>query len=445
VDSPDISYARSGDVHVAYQSFGNGPPIIGVPPFVQNIEALWGDPSGCYPGWLTRFGSFRTITHFDKRGTGLSDRVSGPVGIEERMDDLRAVMDAAGIDRAAIGGISEGGPLALLFAATYPERVESLLLFGTAAKFVSGEGYPHGVTPDEMAFVADELAGHWATPDSILVPGWMPSLAADAEFCRWAMSYERACASPGAIRDMMRFVATVDVRSILSTIQVPTLVVHRTDDLIVPVEHGRYLAEHITGARYMELPGVDHCPWVGDGDSVLDEFEEFLTGERPGAPDIDRVLATVLFTDIVGSTELAGRLGDGPWRTLLDRHDRAAQRETERYGGRVVKSTGDGVLATFDSPSRAVRAGLAMVGAAAALGIEIRAGLHTGEIERRGEDIAGIAVHVAARVMAQAGPSELLTSATVRDLVLGAPFTFEDRGVHELKGLAGDWRILAAT
>ena len=436
---PDIHYARSGDVHIAFQTFGSGPSLVGVPPFMQNLEALWDDPSGLYPRFLNRLAGFRTVTHFDKRGSGLSDRVPGLVGIEDRMDDFRAVMDAAGIERASIAGVSEGGPLAMLFAATYPERVETLALLGTAARFVAGDGYEHGPSPDAFAQFVDQLASHWATPESLLVPVFMPSLFEDTAFRRWSARYERLAASPGAVRDIMRFIAAIDVRDVLEAIRVPTLIIHREGDLVTPVAHGRYLAQHIAGARYVELPGFDHVPWVGDADAVLDELEEFLTGERPRGPETDRVLATVLFTDIAGSTERAAELGDRRWRELLDRHDTTARREVGANDGCVVKSTGDGILASFDSPSRAVRAAQALIAAARPLGVEIRAGVHTGEIERRGDDVAGLAVHVAARVMALAAPSELLASSTVRDLVLGGDFRFDDRGERALKGVDGRW------
>jgi class 3 adenylate cyclase len=257
------------------------------------------------------------------------------------------------------------------------------------------------------------------------------------------MTYERACASPGAVRDILRFIRDIDVRAVLPAIQCPTLVLHRTGDLPVAVEHGRYLADHIPGARLVELPGWDHMPWVGDTDALLNEIEEFITGERSVRVEVDRVLATVVFTDIVGSTARAGELGDQRWRTLLDRHDAAVRRELARHGGREVKATGDGFLATFESPSRGVRAAIAMGEAARTLGLEIRAGVHTGEIERRGADVSGVGVHVGARISALAGPSEVLVSSTVRDLVLGSDFTFADRGRHTLKGVAGDWQLLA--
>jgi class 3 adenylate cyclase/pimeloyl-ACP methyl ester carboxylesterase len=441
---PETRYARSGDVHIAYQSLGAGPPFVGIPPFVQNVDAMWGDPSGLFPSFLNEVAGFVTLTHFDKRGTGLSDRTSGLVGIEERVDDLRAVMDALGIERCSIGGISEGGPLAMLFAALYPERVDKLLLAATAARFVSGDGYPYGFPAELLESLVDQVADQWATPDSLLVPMWMPSMMGDAEFRAWVTAYERACASPGAVRDVGRYLGTIDVRSVLPSIRAPTLIIHRTDEQLVPVEHGRYLAEHIPGASIVEIPGIDHVPWVPDCRDFVEEMRTFLTGERRAAVlDVDRVLATVLFTDIVGSTEQASALGDQKWREVLDRHDACVRRELAHFGGVEVKTTGDGFLATFDSPSRAVRAAQAICRAAPAAGVQVRAGLHTGEVERRGDDVAGVGVHVGARVAALAGPSEVLTSSTVRDLVLGSEFVFEDRGRHSLKGLDGDWQLLA--
>jgi class 3 adenylate cyclase len=441
---PDIRYARSGGVHIAHQTWGSGAPFVGIPPFAQNIERCWDDPTDLFPQFLRRFGAFSTTTHFDKRGTGLSDRVAGG-GIEERIEDIRAVMDDVGIERANIGGISEGGPMAMLFAATYPERVDKLLLFATAARFVQGPDYPYGVSPDEFQFVADEVVEKWARPESLLVPIWMPSLADDIGFRRWELGYERACASPGAVREAFDYIGKIDVRSVLSAIQAPTLVMHRTGDLVVDVAHGRYVAEHIPNARFVEFPGIDHVPWVGDADQFMDHAEEFVTGAPPAPVETGRFLATVLFTDIVDSTKQATELGDHRWHTLLDRHDRAVRQELDRFGGREVKMTGDGFLATFDSPSRALRAAQAIIDAAGEAGVSIRAGLHTGEIEQRGDDIAGLAVHVAARIAALAGPSEVLLSSTVKDLVLGSEFRLLDHGSHHLKGVEGQWRLLSLT
>ncbi|MDQ1545524.1 MAG: hypothetical protein QOH69_428 [Actinomycetota bacterium] len=441
---PEITYARSGDVHIAFQTWGSGPHFIGVPPFVQNIEMGWSDPSGLYPTFLRRIGAFATITQFDKRGTGLSDRdAHGAAGLEARVDDLRAVMDSADISRACIGGVAEGGPLAMLFAATYPDRVTGLVLGDTAARFVRADDYPVGLPAESWAAIVDEVVTHWATTESVLVPWWMPSMADDAGFRRWMTSYERASASPGAVRTMLEFIGAIDVRDVLTSIQCPTLVLHRSGDKVVPVEHGRFLAEHISGARFVELTGDDHMPWAGDADSYLDELENFLTGHRGTDIRHERVLATVLFTDIVGSTERAAAAGDALWRRQLDRHDDIVRSQLERFGGREVNTTGDGFLAVFDSPSRAVRAAVAIAAAVRECGIEIRSGLHTGEIELRGEDVAGLAVHVGARVSSYAEPSEVLVSGTVRDLVLGSEFHFRHRGSRHIRGIEGEWQLYA--
>lgn len=443
-DIPEVRYARSGDVHIAYQTWGSGPPIVGVPPFAQNLDMLWSDPTGYYPYFLEKYGEFATVTHFDKRGTGLSDRQSGFHDIEERIDDIRAVMDALGLQRCCVAGISEGGPMAMLFAATYPERVEKLVLMGTAARFTRTDDYPVGPDLETFDGFAAAVAERWATPESLLVPVWMPTLADDPTFRKWVVGYERACASPGAVRDALAFVRDIDVRHALSAIRAPTLILHRSGDRVVSVEHGRYVAEHIADAQYLEIPGDDHVPWVGDNvDLLLDTASEFIAGAATPRPADDRVLATVLFTDIVDSTKRASALGDAQWRTLLDRHDTAMRQEIARYGGVAVKSMGDGFLATFDSPSRAVRAARSMVAVGTDTGLPIRTGLHTGEIERRGEDVAGVAVHIAARVAALAGTEETLVSSTVRDLMLGSDFRFTDRGVHALKGIDTEWRLLS--
>lgn len=444
-DVPEIRYARSGDVHIAYQTWGTGPHFIGIPPFVQNIEKCWDDPAGRYPHFLRRLGTFCRVTHFDKRGTGLSDRVSSAFSIEERIDDIRAVMDALGVERAFLGGISEGGPMAMLFAATYPERVEKLVLGSTTARFVQGgPDYPFGAPAEFVREMSELMVAHWATPESLLTPVFVPSMVADEHFVRWMTTYERACASPGAVRDIWQWISAIDVRDALASIQCPTLIAHTTADPVVPVEYARYLAEHIPNAKLVEFAGTDHTPWTNDSiDDWVDEMQEFFTGQRGSGGEPDRVLATVLFTDIVGSTETATRLGDARWRQLLDRHDVVTREQLVRFGGHEVNFTGDGFVATFDSPSRAVRAAAAITAAARSIGIEVRAGLHTGEIERRGTHVAGLAVHLGARVAAVAGASEVVVSSTVRDLVLGSEFQFTDRGRHRLKGVDGEWQLLS--
>lgn len=437
-DIPPIKYADNDGVHIAYQSFGSGPEVVCVPPFVQNIERLWGDTSGRYPEFLRKLSRLGRITHFDKRGTGLSDRADGIAAVENRMNDMIAVMDAASIERATFVSVSEGGPIAMLFAATYPERVESLVLFGSTARLSAAPGYDAGIPLTTHDEVFEKLVARWGTRDSILPVLWLPELLDDEVFMSWLPSYERSCASPGDLKKLSKYIAEIDVREVMPAISAPTLVMHRDGDRVIPVAQGRYVAEHIPNARYIEYSGDNHTPWLGDSDQVLADVESFVTGRTGTTRVADRFLATVLFTDIVGSTEMATRLGDNEWRTVLDRHDAVIESAVTRFGGVVVKTTGDGVLATFDSPSRAVAAARDI---SVAAGVPVRAGAHTGEVERRGDDIAGVAVHVAARVAAMAAADELLTTTTVRDLALGSAFEFSPAGRHGLKGVAGEWEL----
>jgi pimeloyl-ACP methyl ester carboxylesterase len=432
---PVTRYAKSGDVHIAYQVFGEGPlNLVLAPPFVSNIENYWDEPD--FSRWLLRLASYARVVMLDKRGTGMSDRVSELPGLDERIDDLRAVMDAAGMEQAALLGMSEGGPLTALFAATYPERCRALVLYGTFARFASW-------LPTEEALA--EFLGYidqaWGTGGSL--PLFAPTRANDPSFQRWWGRFERLGASPAAASALMRMNSQIDISGILPTIRVPTLVIHRTEDVTINVEGGRYLAEHIPGARYLELPGTDHIPFVGDtADEIADAIEEFLTGAR--APvTVDRVLATVLFTDIVGSTEKAAALGDRRWRDLLDNHHATIRRNLARFRGHEIKTTGDGILATFDGPARGVRCACAIADEIRPLGIEVRAGLHTGECEMIDDDVGGIAVHIGARVVSLAGAGEVLVSSTVKDLVAGSGLRFGDRGSRSLKGVPGEWRIFA--
>jgi class 3 adenylate cyclase len=372
----------------------------------------------------------------DKRGTGMSDRVAELPGLDQRIDDLRAVMDAADMDQAALLGISEGGPLTALFAATYPNRCRALVLYGSFARFSSW--FP---TEEALAAFFGYADQSWGTGGSL--PHFAPSRANDPAFQRWWGRFERLGASPAAASALMRMNSQIDIAGILPTIRVPTLVIHRTEDVTINVEGGRYLAEHIPGARYIELPGKDHIPFVGDNAmEIADAIEEFLTGSRAPVP-VDRVLATVLFTDIVGSTEKAAALGDRRWRDLLDSHHGTIRRNLVRFRGHEVKTTGDGILATFDGPARGVRCACAITDEIRPLGIDVRAGLHTGECEMIGEDVGGIAVHIGARVAALAGAGEVLVSGTVKDLVAGSGLCFGDRGSQSLKGVPGEWRIFA--
>ena len=439
-DVPRTRYAKSGDVHVAYQVSGDGPlDLVLVPGFVSHVEYQWEDPLTAR--FFERLASFSRLIRFDKRGTGLSDRVAGVPPLEERMDDIRAVMDAAGSERAAIIGFSEGGQLAMMFAATYPERTIALLLVGSSVAARRDDDYPWGRLPEDRQAELDSMEANWGrTPWGVEI--YAPTLADDPAFRRWWTTFQRLAASPGAAVARVRMNALNDTRHILPAIRVPTLILHRRDDRSTPVHAGRYLASHIAGAKYIEQEGQDHLPWIGDADAVLNEIEEFLTGARSEA-EPDRVLATVLFTDIVNSTARAADLGDRRWRDLLERHNTLVRRELARARGREVHTTGDGFLATFDGPARAIRCAATLCDAVRDLGIQIRAGLHTGECEIIGDDVGGIAVHIGARVAAAAGPSEVLVSSTVKDLVAGSGIQFRDNGVHALKGVPGDWRLYA--
>jgi class 3 adenylate cyclase len=435
-------YARSGDVHIAYQVTGladpGAPDLVFVPGFVSQLDNAWQVP--LIARFLERLGAFTRLIRFDKRGTGLSDRAAGIATLEERMDDVRAVMDAAGSERAALFGLSEGGPMCVLFAATYPARVSSLAMYGTFARLAWAPDVPWGRRPEEFRERLGRFVEGWGT--GVAVDGYVPSRAGDEEFRRLWAAYERTGASPGAARDLVAMNFEIDARHVLGSVRVPTLVIHRTGDRVVPVEHGRDVAARIPGARYVELEGIDHWPFL-DSDRILDELEEFFTGVR-GSPDLDRVLATVLFTDIVGSTERAAELGDRKWRDLLAEHHELVRRALERFRGREVDTAGDGFLATFDGPARAIRCAHAVADAVRPLGLRIRAGLHTGECELLGEKVTGIAVHIAARIAALASADEVLVSSTVRDLVAGSGLRFDDRGEHVLRGVPGAWRVLAA-
>jgi len=437
---PETRYTQSGDVSIAYQVTGSGPlDLLIVPGFISHLEQAWEDPG--YSRFLRRLASFSRLIRFDKRGTGLSDRIAGMPTLEQRMDDVRAVMDATGSERAALFGISEGGPMSILFAATYPERTSALILYGSIARGSWAPDYPWGARfGDERDAWLEGWRKNWGGPYAVEM--WAPSVAQDPQFRQWWAKYLRLGASPSAVISIFQMNAALDVRDILAALHVPTLVLHRSGDRPINVGHGRYLAEHIPGARFVELSGEDHLWWVGDPASIVDEVQEFLTGDRP-AIEADRVLATVLFTDIVESTRRATELGDRRWRDLLDRHNVIMQTEINRFRGHAIKSTGDGFLATFDGPARALHCALAASEQIGQLGIEVRSGLHTGEVELMDGDVGGIAVHIAARVSGQAGAGEVWTSRTVKDLVAGSRFKFSERGPHSLKGIAGDWPLFA--
>jgi class 3 adenylate cyclase len=434
---PETTYALSGDVSIAYQTMGNGPvDIILVPGVVSHIEFLHELPG--YTAFLRRLSNFARVVTFDKRGQGLSDRMSGAPSLEQRMDDVRAIMDAIDSRRAVLFGFSEGCPMSVLFAATYPDRVSHLILIGgfaRAADRMSAEAWEAAST---------ELVKRFGNGEMMKVVA--PSQATDQKTVVQFAKFERLSSSPGAFRTILSLNRQIDVTSILPAVQVPTLVLHRQTDARVAVALGRQLAEQIAGAKYIEYPNGDHAFWTGDTETLLGDIEEFVTGHRETEKiDLDRVLATVLFTDIVDSTRSAAQMGDQRWRQLLDDHDHLARQMLDKHRGTLVKSTGDGILATFDGPGRAVRCALAFGTAARQIGLPLRAGLHTGEIELRGRDIGGIAVHAAARVMAHSASNEVLVSRVVTDLVAGAGLTFSARGSYELKGLPGRWDLFAAS
>src|SRR6202171_214728 len=433
---PETRYAVSGDINIAYQTMGSGPvDIIMVPGFVSHVE--FAHELAGYTAFLRRLSTFARVVTFDKRGQGLSDRISGAPSLEQRMDDVRAVMDDIGSQRAVIVGFSEGAAMSVLFAATYPERVAQLILFGGFAVA------PTFMSSDLEERIAQRVKA-WGTGE--MMKTVVVSQAANQDAVSQFGKLERLSASPGALRAISLLNAQIDVRPILPTVQVPTLVLHRRTDARVPIDIGRNLAAQIPKARFIEYPDGDHAFWSGGAETLLGDIEEFVTGHRDSSStELERVLATVLFTDIVDSTRSAAAMGDQAWRRSLDSHDQLAKQMIEKHRGILVKNTGDGILATFDGPGRAVRCALAFGAAAKQIGLPLRAGLHTGEVEMRGRDIGGIAVHAAARVMAQSQSSEVLVSRVVTDLVAGAGLKFSERGSHELKGLPGRWDLFAAS
>ena len=437
VTPPETKFAQSGDASIAYQVLGQGPlDLVVVPGFVSHLEHAWEDPS--YARFLERLASFSRLILFDKRGTGLSDRITGIPTLEQRMDDVRAVMDAVGSQRAALFGVSEGGSMSVLFAATYPERTSALVLYGTIAKGWLVDDTSGALTREQDEASDDKWRKGWGGPVSI--EGLAPSVAHDERFRQWYAKFLRLSAGPTTVINLLRMYSQIDVSTILPTIHIPTLVLHRTADLAIEVEQGRYLAEHIPGAKFVELPGEDHLWWVGDTEAIVNEIEEFVTGTR-SVTTADRVLATVLFLDIVGSTKHAFALGDAGWHTVLDGYYATVRKELARFRGNEIDTAGDGFFATFDGPARAIRCACAIGDAVKPLGIEVRSGLHTGECELIGGKVGGIAVHIGARVMSKAGASEVLVSRTIKDLVAGSGIQFKDRGLHSLKGIPGEWRL----
>ena len=436
---PRTQYTKCGDVSIAYQVFGEGSvDLVYVPGWVSNIEIFWEEP--VYARFLRRLASFSRVILFDKRGTGLSDRVADMPNVETRMDDLRAVMGAVQSQRAALFGSSEGGVLCALFAATYPERTTALIMHGSYARLTRRPDYPWGPTEEERTAFNEDAVRNWG--EAIGVDQRAPSMAHDQRFRDWWARFLRLSASPAAFEMLSRMNMQMDIRNVLPAIRVPALVLHSLNDRTLPIEGGRYLATHIPGAKLVEMTGTDHVPWLEDADAICEEIEEFLTGARSG-PEADRVLATVLFTDIVGSSERAAELGDHAWRDLLENHHSLVRRELERFRGREIDTAGDGFLASFDGPARAILCAIAIAEQNRSLGIDVRAGLHTGECEKMGEKLGGIALHIGARVMALAGAGEVMVSSTVKDLVAGSGLSFEDRDTHTLKGIPGEWHLFS--
>jgi len=437
---PQTRYARAGDVHIAYQVVGDGPvDLVYVPPQLQQVEHLWAEPR--VAAFFERLARFSRLILFDRRGTGMSDPISATTTLEDQMEDLDAVLDAVGSERAALLAQAEGSPMAILYAATHPERTGALVLYAGMARTTAAPGYEWPGTPAEREARIAEIFAHWGTGERLARIA--PSHADDVALRRWLGQLERLSASPGALRLLFDIAGETDVRDVLPSIQAPTLLLHRREDRLIDVRHSRYLAEQLPNARYVELPGQDNLLVVGDSERIVAELEQFLTGAHT-PPEPDRVLATVMFTDIVGSTATAARLGDRAWRVLLARHDEISRAQLARHRGRAVKSLGDGWLATFDGPARAIRCALELREAVRELGVELRAGLHTGECEAVGEDLSGLAVHIGARVGALAAPREVLVSNTVKDLVVGSGIDFADRGEHALRGVPGTWRLWAA-
>ena len=449
VKAPEVRYARSGDVNIAYGVVGEGPfDVVFVSGSVfSSLEYAWEGPPADF---FERLASFSRLILFDKRGTGLSDRTVGIPDLETRMDDVRAVMDAAGSPRAAVMGVSEGGAMTILFAATYPERTAAAILYGTAPSSIRNEDFAWDWSREEAQEYLRDFETRWATPEYLLqrLQAYAPGLAHEENVRRWWASLSRLSSSPRAAADLMRMSLDVDVRHVLPTLRVPTLVVHTVRDQVVDVRFSRYMAERIPGAEYVELPGADHIYWGESSDAVLDEVNRFLTGIwHRGEWDLvesERVLTTVLFTDIVGSTAKLGELGDRRWRELLEKHHAMVRRQLVRFSGREIDTAGDGFFASFDGPARAIRCALTVTEAVREFGIEVRAGLHAGECEVVDGKVGGIAVHIGARVAANAAPGQVLVSSTVKDLVAGSGIEFRDHGLTELKGIPGEWQLFSA-
>lgn len=440
--NPKTRYVKSDDVHVAYQVFGEGSiDLILVPGFVSHVEAAWQSPG--MAAFLRRLAAFSRVILLDKRGTGMSDRSSQVFTLEQRMHDMQAILDEIGSQRAALFGVSEGGPMSLLYAATYPERTAALVLYGAYAKRSWAQDYPFGWKSDQWERVLANIEHNWGSPEGVSMITMAPSLINKPEAAEELAGYFRAAASPGAARAIMKMNRDIDVRDILATIRTPTLILHRTGDRVSEIGHARYMTERIPGAKLVELPGVDHVYWMDGGGAIVDQVEQFLTGGRL-VHETERAVATVMFADIVGSTERAAKLGDKAWRGLLEAFYVKVRDVLRQYRGREISTAGDGFLAAFDGPARAVRCAAALCENVRPLDLEVRCGLHTGECEIVGADLAGIAVHIGSRVAGVAGPGEVLVSQTVRDLVAGSGLLFEARGPHALKGVPGKWHLFRA-
>ena len=445
MEAPEVRYAKSGTVNLAYGTVGSGPfDLVLVSGSVFTVlDTAWEGPPAAF---YTKLAAFSRLIIFDKRGTGLSDRVGGVPDLETRMDDVRAVMDAADSKRAAVMGASEGGPMTVLFAATYPERVGAAILFGTGASFRRTDDYPWASTIEERLAAAEKRERMWGDPTYVdaMLEGFAPSIAKDPDVKRWWAKYVRTSASPAAAGNLLRMNTELDIRHVLPTLRVPTLVLHRIDDESFSIDEARYMARRIPGAELVELPGRDHATWANP-DEIVREVERFINGVRDRGEwepiDTDRVLATVLFTDIVGSTAKAAELGDARWRRVINEHHGIVRRLLVRFRGTELDTAGDGFFASFDGPARAIRCACAITESVRPLGLEVRAGLHCGECERVDGKVGGIAVHIGARVAAQAEPGEVLVSNTVRDLVAGSGLRFRERGQVELKGVPGEWRL----
>ena len=437
---PDVHYAKSGGAHIAYQVAGDGPfDLVFVPGFTSHLHEAWEPP---LERTMSRLSSFSRLILFDKRGTGLSDPITDAPTLEQRMDDVRVILDEVGSERPAFFGFSEGGAMSMLWAATYPERTRAMALWGAMARTTYAPDYPYALSREDYVQARDELFLPYFGIGTTMAEIFTPSMLDNPAFVEQATRAQQRQAPPGAVMKIAEMYLDIDVRHIVDAISAPTLIMHARGDRAVNVRHGRWLAEHVPGAKYVEFPGIDHGVLYTNPDPVLDEVEEFLTGARP-VVEPDRVLATVMFTDIVGSTEKAADLGDARWRQLLEAQQRAVRSELDRHRGREVKSTGDGFLATFDGPARGVRCGQAIVDSVRKVGLDTRVGLHSGEVEVMGSDVGGIAVHIASRVGALAGPCEVLVSETVKGIVAGSGLQFEDRGEHQLKGVPDAWRLFA--